>query len=235
MIIQVSSHRRSGTHALIDLIRENFAVQSDFYHLEDILDWSLEKLKESRIIIKTHEPEPEKKLKLFINQQLISQEKAQELSDMTVNVHIYRHPKDVLKSLYYFNIRGHEPVYQIPRETSFTSFLKQEGVQDANPNENRVEFWQRCVKNWVFRKDLLAINYQTLLDEKEAVITKLSQHINIEPTINSNTKPLEKKSTAIGRDTTKIMDKTPLWVEEAESYYQQKIDNKLLKKLNFKE
>lgn len=233
MIIQVSSHRRSGTHALIDLIRNNFSVQGEFFHLEDVLDWPLEKLNELPLIVKTHEPEPEKKLSLFIRKGIVTEEKAQDIKDMTVDVHAYRHPKDVLKSLYYFNIKRHEPVYKIPESMTFLEFLKQEGVQDANPSENRIQFWQRCTKNWVLDQSVLALDYEAIASGKDQLVEALSTHLELVPIYHSRAGGKGFKSTAIGRDTTKKMEGPLLWSESCESFYQQEIDPLLIKKLNF--
>ncbi|WP_162619472.1 hypothetical protein [Salinicola peritrichatus] len=233
MIIQVSSHRRSGTHALIDLIRNNFSVQGDFFHLEDILDWSLERLNELPLIVKTHEPEPEKKLNLFIKQGRVTEEKAQDIKDMTVDVHAYRHPKDVLKSLYYFNIKGHEPVYQIPEGMAFLEFMKQEGAQDASPSENRIQFWQRCIRSWVFNKSVVSVGYNAIVDGDESLKEMLSQKFDLISIFHSRLDDKRiKRSTAIGRGTTKSMEGSVLWSEACESFYQKEIDMSLLRKLN---
>jgi hypothetical protein len=231
MIIQVSSHRRSGTHALIDFIRENFSVQGDFFHLEDVLDWPLEKLKEGPLIVKTHEPEPEKKIKHFLKLGHVSEEKAQNIRDLTVDVHAYRHPKNVLKSLYYFNLKGHEPVYQIPENMSFVDFMRQEGVQDAVSKENRLQFWQRCVKNWALREDALALDYQTIAEGSDKLIEILSQHLQLPPRAYTKNESLVQQSTAIGRGTTRSMASIPLWTAEAESCFQQEMDRALLVRL----
>lgn len=231
MIIQVSSHRRSGTHALIDFIRNNFSVQGDFFHLEDILDWPLDRLREYPLIVKTHEPEQDKKLNIFIKQKRVTEEKAQDIKNLTTDVHAYRNPRDVLKSLYYFNLKGHEPVYQIPESMPFLDFLKQKGVQDALPAENRIQFWQRCVRNWVLDEAVLSFDYNTIASGQHEMKYLLSQHFNLEPISNEETGNVDIKSTAIGRDTTRKMHGSVLWTEDCDEFYRKEIDQALLRKL----
>ncbi|MEX1213620.1 hypothetical protein [Saccharospirillum sp.] len=232
MIIQISSHRRSGTHALIDLVRSRFSIENDFFHLEDVLDWPLAKLEESSIIVKTHEPEPEKKLHHFIKLGHVSEEKAQDISDKTINIHAYRHPRNVFRSLYYFNIKGHEPVFQIPEKMLFLEFLKQEGVQDADPNENRVQFWQRCVRNWAIREDVLALKYYDIASGTEEIVNALSEHLQLAPVSH---KGISQESTAIGRETTKTMGGRSLWTSESELFYEGEIDHELLQQIQIEE
>lgn len=229
MIIQISSHRRSGTHALIDFVRKNFKVQGDFYHLENILDWPISKLQDSPVIVKTHEPEPRKKLNLFIKRGYVSEEKAQDLADLTVDIHAYRHPKEVLRSLYYFDIKGHEKVFKIPENMPFLGFLKQEGVQDADPGENRIQFWQRCMRNWTLSEDILAISYPEIVKEDVSLLDKVSRQLQASPLKNSET--LQSSSTAIGRGTTQSLSKNEIWSEEAESFFDKEVDKSLLEKL----
>lgn len=226
MIIQVSSHRRSGTHALIDLIGVAFSTKGVFYHLEDIIDWPLEMILENTIIVKTHEPQPRFKMSLFVDQMIISKEKAIQIEANTRYIHAYRHPKDVLKSLYYFNLKGHEPDYAIPETISFVEFLKQEGVQDARSGENRISFWERTVRRWVFSKDVLSFNYDEITNNQTDVIDKISFNFGFEK------KKVEQerasRSSAIGRETTLLMERGALWTLEADLFYQSVVDENLL-------
>ncbi len=97
MFLQVSSHRRSGTHLLIDELRAHFPVDGTFKHLEETeaADFDAKGL----VLIKTHEPFPGQKQRHFRatgHPKIAMMDRA--MSDAKY-VYIYRHPFPVLESL----------------------------------------------------------------------------------------------------------------------------------------
>lgn len=224
-IIHVSSHRRSGTHALIDLLRSRFAVYGDYYfHLEEI---GADVLVGARpVIVKSHEWRKGVKLERLRGERPDSFLRAAERDCLYLYVH--RDPYDVLKSLYYFNLAGLEPVYQIPTETGFEQFLRQCGVQDAARGEDRVSFWFRCVRNWVDAPGVTALSFDEVVRRPDAVVGRVADMLGREP---SEIEPGE--STAVGRETTGAMSKGDPWDAACRAFFREVADPDLMDRLGY--
>jgi len=227
MFLQVSSHRRSGTHLLIDELRAHFQVDGTFKHLEeaDTADFDATGL----VLIKTHEPFPGQKQRHFRatgHPKIAIMDQA--MSDAKY-VYIYRHPFAVLESLYYFDLAGVEPIFKIPADVTFLDFLQQQGKQDATPSENRVEHWCRHVSTWLDHPTALSIKYETFTADKQTALAAISQHIGV-PMLAT---PLQVTPTSVGAGTSRKLKRTDLWGEAERDVFNRYADASLLARLGY--
>jgi hypothetical protein len=173
--IIVLSHRRSGTHLTIDLIKNNFKKYS-YHNYITINETSLkEKYSERKTnkypyIFKSHLANPivmndEKLLALFKESKIIL---------------VSRNKKDTLVSLYEFN-KKNDPVNDIP----FSEFLRyKEYYKEFNKTMNKIEYIKEFYSSWNLNKnefDLLDINYEDIIRDYKKVISDIAYFIDEKP------------------------------------------------------
>ena len=181
----VASHRRSGTHLMIDTIRNNFPEFSKYRYvnIDRIEDWhdrppskeihqakiSIEQLRRSLRreprVLKTH----------FLPQVQIYLQKQKSKEDLDwVNmlfcnckkIYVYRSGLDVLPSLYTF-MKFFNPDVE---KKSFADFLEMyHDFDPLGPQLNRVEFWRYHIDAWFEygkkRNDILFIKFSDLRND----------------------------------------------------------------------
>ena len=189
MFICVCSHRRSGTHRMIDLIREHFPVLDGFFHLEELSDLTGPK------IIKTHEPSRDHKLALFSARSAASLPLMRSICRHSRYIYVVRSPWDVMVSLYYFFRGGGEPAFQIPPDLSFEDFLAQTNHLEMSMGLTRPEYWAWHVCNWCRHKDVLIVRYESGTCE---LVEQIAQWTELTPKHMPHTLP----PTSVGRGLT---------------------------------
>lgn len=227
MFVQVASHRRSGTHMLIDQLRANFSVPGTFRHLEEVdpSDCRASEL----VLIKTHEPSPGYKQRLYQRKQHPRIGIMNHVGETAKHLYIYRNPYDTLESLYYFDLAGVEPVYTIDRSTSFLDFLLQRGTQDAAPDENRIQHWFNHLTAWINYPAVLPIRYETFRTDPGRELLAISAHIGVVML----PEPLHTRPTGVGAGTTRSLKQAELWGPAECEAFDRFADRALLARLNY--
>ncbi|MEN8154846.1 MAG: sulfotransferase domain-containing protein [Acidobacteriota bacterium] len=164
--IIVASHRRSGTHWLIDSIFNNLkGVNHGYINLDRLLTGSPENINvedfkkkiitKKKTILKTHTPgnfeifEPFVQQAKFIKEEIIPQSKI---------IYIYRDGRDVMTSLYYYMLRSKKI-----GEISFNEFLETfNNFDEFYLIRNRIEFYKYHIDSWMLKKNIYTLNYESL-------------------------------------------------------------------------
>jgi hypothetical protein len=209
--IFIHSHRRSGTHFLIDTISSWFDVMPGFCHFPAPPPGSVSALPNTRLV-KTHEPIYGFKLDekhLWASQHHLDEHRLHYQN----NPHLYivRNPFQVLGSQYVFDVMGGEPEFRIDDNVSLRAYLLRKSGHELNAEgKNRIEYWEQHAHHWVSRSDVLIIDYGDLLDSTTDTIEAVSQYLGCPP--RSSRRPIT--PTGIGRGLTDRFLKTgrePVW------------------------
>tara|TARA_B110000495_G_C23040086_1_gene623242 strand:+ start:3310 stop:4095 length:786 start_codon:yes stop_codon:yes gene_type:complete len=193
-IILISSHRRSGTHLLIDSLRANIEDSIFPNHRELPADFNLgtlfskdEKIfdtfkllikNNSTVIIKSHLlpdecniKNPKDKFETFIK----------EIYNSSKKLYIYRDGKDTLVSLYRF----------LKPSIPFSEFLRQKNdhiVKEIRLEKkfdiNRILYWSYHVNQWKLDKSVKNISFSDLNSDFESTLCNVLQFLHcpiIEP------------------------------------------------------
>jgi hypothetical protein len=195
--ILVVSHRRSGTHWIIDAIRHNFPeVSLSFLTLDRLLPWhhkgplSLHQFnsllidEEGAVLIKTHMAPTLDPFQIELD--LI--QFVRSLLEKSKVVYVYRDGRDVLVSLYYY-MRSFDSNI---RDVSFSDFIRMENEFDmpnSEPGLNRVEYWMFHVEGWLRQSNVFAISYENLHRDYEWTIKQLGKYLEMQPDVVM--KPIE--------------------------------------------
>jgi len=179
--IFIISHRRSGTHLLIDSILNNINSKKkyDFFNLDkynkEIKDKefnSLEqKINNGCSIIKTHTDINIEKY-FQKNNKLISVVK-KNLNEAKI-IYIYRDGRDVMNSLYHYISSYSEIIENI----SFSEFIKRKTTIAFS--ENRItwlEYWVNHVSGWIKEKEILLVKFEDLLMNYDETIKEIFNFI----------------------------------------------------------
>lgn len=182
--IFIHSHRRSGTHLLIDTIISYFDVLPGYQEFPPVL--ALKALPDEpglnqKVIVKTHEPRPFFQLNvrhLWASREANKQ--ARLYYDSSSHLYIARNPFQVLKSLYIFDFLGGEPKFKLDRECTFEHYIldpsKHEG---AAPQTTRIEYWLNHMLSWSANQEVLFLSYEDVVDDPVSVMRLVSEHIGI--------------------------------------------------------
>lgn len=211
--IVVQSHRRSGTHFLIDTLRSRFPVARDWFHLEE--DFYARLLSEP-VVLKSHDRGWREKLSCETPwHSFLHWVAASTCHDAAAHLHIMRDPRDVLRSLYYFDLKGHEEAYRIPENMSFATYLSTASRRDTDGRMTPVEMWCAHMAAWLSRPSVLQVRYEDLLAAPETEVARIGAFLQME-----SHAPRWRGSSAIGRNTSvrfaKVMPAT--WGEEQEQH-----------------
>ncbi|MEM0937432.1 MAG: sulfotransferase domain-containing protein [Pseudomonadota bacterium] len=223
-ILHVSSHRRSGTHALIDLLRAHIDVHGVFFHLEELTEDAL--AQPLPLIVKSHEPFRGHKLARLKGVRPAAF--LEEVERRSVYLYAHRNPYDVLKSLYYFNLAGDEPVYRIEERTPFGAFLAQTGVQDSATGENRVTFWFRCVRAWLNDAWVVPVSFDEIMRQPIEVLARVARTAQVPVR-----RAADVESTAVGPNTTAARAQADLWTAEARAFFRAYAHTPTLRRLDY--
>lgn len=198
--IIVQSHRRSGTHFLIDTLRSRFPVARDWFHLEE--DFYARLLTEP-VVLKSHDRLWREKLASDSPwHSFLHWVAASTCHDGAAHIHIMRNPRDVLRSLYFFDLKGHEARYQIVSDLPFSAYLARPSRRDPEGVMTPVELWCAHMAAWLARPAVLQVRYEDLLEAPEREVARLADFLGLQAHA-----PRWRESSAIGRTTTARFEK----------------------------
>lgn len=192
--IIVHSHRRSGTHFLIDNLLQTFEVARDWFQLEEDF---FSRLSHAPVVLKSHERHfGEKTHSRDPWHSYLHWVAATACYSSAFHLHIVRNPRDVLRSQYYFDRKGHEPRYQIAPDLSFTDYLARPSSRDPQARLTPAAYWCAQVSAWSQRQDVLQLRYEDMCLDTTGQLERISSFIGL-PVLQRRWLP----STAIGRKT----------------------------------
>jgi hypothetical protein len=173
--IFVHSHRRSGTHSVIDTIRNHFDVSPAFRHLGEAPPGD-----DKPYVVKTHEPYFGYVLSAE-NRWRTRDEQDQwaALYHRSRHVYVYRNPFKVLISQYIFDIRGGEAGVGVAHGLTFRDYLMAESRHAGGRHFNRIEYWARHALSWIRASPALLIHFDDVQLNKPAVLISLSSHFGL--------------------------------------------------------
>lgn len=184
--IVVTTHPRSGTHLMIDLLRKQFAPCKGWLHfgetlhhlylnLDDLstikqrelpIDEAIDILKRpDRPIVKTHA------LPSFNSFKEDGKRLAHALLDQGTTLHVVRDGRDVMCSAHawYRDLTGN---HDLP----LADFLRQK-----QGSVSRVRFWADFVTRWADQPDVLVMRFEDVVSDTEAVVAKLGEVLGMNP------------------------------------------------------
>ncbi len=184
MLILICSHRRSGTHWLIDVIRHNFpGVNKNFINIDRLM----EEHKERISIYELEEMIGKEAGHLILKSHMTSdftpflEEKKNFIRDLIDRdgkiIYVYRDGRDVMVSLYFYMKRFTDNLPEFP------DFMRMQNDFDQFYCKlNRVEYWKRHVWGWIDQKDsnVLKISYEKLYINFTECLNELSAFLNLQ-------------------------------------------------------
>lgn len=186
--IIIASHRRSGTHWLIDSIFNNIeGVNHGYFNLDNLRPGNPESIyieefrkmirNKDQLILKTHTPgnfeifESYNDRISFIKEEILPKSKI---------IYIYRDGRDVMTSLYFYMLKS-KKIGKI----SFNNFLETfNDFDEIFLSQNRIEFYKNHLEGWVFKENIHTINYESLHFSYIDSLKNLSDYLGL---------PLKKK------------------------------------------
>lgn len=192
--IVVQSHRRSGTHFLIDTLRTRFPVARDWFHLEEDF---YARLLSAPVVLKSHDSVWREKLSCEAPWgSFLHWVAASACHDAAFHLHIMRNPRDVLRSLYFFDLKGHEERHRIGPEMGFGTYLATPSSRDPEGRLTPVELWCAHIAGWLATPRVLQVRYEDLLAAPETEVARIADFTGLAA------HPARwRESSAIGRQT----------------------------------
>jgi hypothetical protein len=181
-IVVVASHRRSGTHLMLDSLRSNVRdVQRRFMTLERIepshvkhvpIDEFDRRLRSHQgvVLVKTHALPG-----AGAWQDRAADEYASELLAAAPTIYVHRDGRDVLVSLYRF-VQSYSP--QVAGQ-SFAEFLRGNHTGPDAAGISRPAYWQRHVLAWLDRGPTTTASYEALQGDFEATLHSIAQRLDL--------------------------------------------------------
>ena len=170
--IFVHSHRRSGTHFLIDTIRAWFDVSKPLQNR-----WVRNA---PYSVSKDHEPYVGFRLTqrhLWGSPEEFHQARC--LYATGKHIYIVRNPLQVLRSQYIFDVSGAEPKFKVDPNTSFREYLTGASLHEGKTGLNRIDYWVAHVKSWYLDQNTLPVIYDELKTALADTLAAISNHIGL--------------------------------------------------------
>ena len=181
-LVVVASHRRSGTHLMLDSLRSNVRdVEHRFMTLERI-EPSHEKhmpvaefdrrLRSQRgvVLVKTHALPG-----AGAWQAREAADYASELLATAPTIYVHRDGRDVLVSLFRF-VQSYSP--QVAAQ-SFAEFLRASHTGLDAPGISRPAYWQRHVLAWLERGPTVTASYEALQGDFETSLRSIADRLDL--------------------------------------------------------
>lgn len=183
MNILIVSHRRSGTHLTIDLIRNNFINYSFPYVSLDELS------KREKIDFIKYKLRSENKYRIYKSHSDINYKKHYEsayissffeyLLDKSKIIYVYRNVFDMLLSLY-----NHYKIFfpKIVDNLDFFDFVNMKNDYHAHElidNEKRYLYWADHINGWSqYNGKILFLNFNEIINEYNLTIKKVANFLD---------------------------------------------------------
>lgn len=181
-IVVVASHRRSGTHLMLDSLRSNVRdVQRRFMTLERIepsherhvpvveFDRQL-RAQRGVVLVKTHALPA-----AGAWQAREAADYASELLAAAPTIYVHRDGRDVLVSLYRF-VQSYSP--QVAAQ-SFAEFLRTRHTGLDAPGISRPAYWQQHVLAWLDRGPTMTASYEGLQGDFDALLRSIADRLDL--------------------------------------------------------
>ena len=201
-IILVNSHRRSGTHFLIDSLRKNisnayfpnhFAIPADFnvgslFAKSNKITQTFVELinkNENPVIIKSHLLPEEMNIE---KPRDLHESFIKSIYDRAFKLYVYRDGKDVLSSLYNYLDPKHK--------NSFSQFLRQpndhivEKIRQPSAfDQNRVCYWDYHLNSWKKTPNTHIVSYSELKANFQNTMESILRFLDIDNVSNKKILP----------------------------------------------
>lgn len=185
--IVVASHRRSGTHLLIDSLLSNLtrnSVSSRIpmikldYASSHVYEWDLSTNQlreciERGCLVKSH---AHGHMDRFFNCEPALAELVEKLILSGKWLYIHRDGRDVLTSLYYYHAGFDKKI----RSLSFSEYIRMPNDFDSSTYRgamNRAEYWGYHVESWLDKHGTMMISYEDLRDDYDVVLRKVADFL----------------------------------------------------------
>jgi hypothetical protein len=193
--ILVASFRRSGTHMLIDSILDCYSPETGWIDFIDLLH-TISDSEHETFVLKSHESYPGEILaSSFLHR--IDKEICQTLYAILLKCCIVRDPRDVMFSLYNWEINIREPGYSlgIGSDLSYEDYLESWGGLGAV--DTRLDQWCSWVRSWIYdsAEAITVFRYDELLADSKCVRAWLRRSGYISSSINDQYSSFRSKST----------------------------------------
>ncbi|WP_136660999.1 sulfotransferase domain-containing protein [Nitratireductor sp. XY-223] len=177
-VLIVNSHRRSGTHFLIDTLFRNFNLHGTFLEIQEV---PRHKLLNKKIVVKNHAPNSRAK---HIRNILDGYEK----HELPIKeLYILRNPYHTLRSLYYFDLAGMEPKFAVKSGIGFYDYLTEASpYKGSDGKKSRLDFYFHHYKYWSKNNNSLTIKYEQLKEDKDAVLQRIAKYIDEKIIVNDS-------------------------------------------------
>ncbi|MCK4889517.1 MAG: sulfotransferase domain-containing protein [Candidatus Aminicenantes bacterium] len=179
----VASHRRSGTHLVIDSIFNNFSsVAHGYINLDRLLPESSQKLSVERFqkkikskkirILKTHSFGD---FSHFDKCKVASDFLKEEIIPFSKVIYVSRDGRDVLNSLYYYMIaKG-------VNYSSFSKFLRSRNSSDQVYTDlSKVEFLREHKKSWIGVENTISVSYEDMCTDFIKTMSRIENFLGLE-------------------------------------------------------
>ena len=182
----IISHRRSGTHFTIDLIRNNFRkYYSNYVNIDRLnsrhkktigLESFKKQFNESNKIIKSH---MHSDMESFFEGRKCVVDFVQDLMRKSKVIYVYRDGRDVLVSLY-----NYVQSFSISaRETKFADFIRLKSNYEnelRGTRRDRVEYWRYHVEGWLGQYNIQFISFENLLNDYIKTVKKIADFLDMD-------------------------------------------------------
>jgi hypothetical protein len=182
-VIVIASHRRSGTHLMLDSLRSNVRdVQRRFMTLDRIDPFHEKHLpvaefdrrlraQKGIVLVKTHalpgaDAWPDSEAGAY----------ASELLGVTPTIYVHRDGRDVLVSLYRF-VQSYSP--EVAAQ-SFAEFLRSRHTGRDAVGVNRAAYWQQHVLAWLDSDPTTTGPYEGLRDDFDATLRAIAERLELQ-------------------------------------------------------
>lgn len=182
----IISHRRSGTHLTIDLVRNNFYNGGDYINLDKFIDFDKKQfdrigfetaLSDSPKVVKTHLLP---NFDLYLDDQEDIEFITNFLNDNNL-IYIKRDGRDVMVSLFHYVRNFNKSVLD-----DFSTFIKMNNEFDGTEKEySRPAFWSYHVDSWANSNyDMQHLTYEMVLDDYKGVLDKVGNRLGVKLVMN---------------------------------------------------
>ncbi len=178
------SHRRSGTHLTIDLIRNNFVDYAQPYvSLNEVLKGNvhsysnnfLDEIDRNPRIFKSHSDS--NYLSFHQHQPWIGEFYHQLIENVKL-IYVYREPKDTLTSLY-FHYLSSDPNILTGSINDFIFSINEYHQETYKGILNRIEYWNYHIEGWLkYRNRILFVRFEDIILNYEKTVLLIAKYLN---------------------------------------------------------
>jgi len=190
--IVVATHRRSGTHWMLDALRNNSpSINPKFLTLEQIepshhQPIPLEDFQQSlqsligHVLIKVHDLPTATYWQRNRERTFV-----ESIFQQSRTVYVHRDGRDVMVSLYHYFQSFSTSIAERP----FSEFLRMNHDLDGDTDLSRPAFWAHHVQMWMNQPNLIAVSYASLETDYENTLRSVADFLDVR--LNDTLQPIE--------------------------------------------